>query len=174
MPGTRGQRQSCSSEKSRAPSGARFAHLCSPILSFWERSAGSKEQGERFAARGWRDFRRQEVEVLPLAELPKHVSPPPRRPRAVRSHKRWSWGDRLARTACWGPAQLRITEAFVPAFLALSSHRRNWPTKRRWKSRWYLPVSADEEGQVLLSVFNKLFHLLTVRLLTARCASRGQ
>jgi hypothetical protein len=63
-------------------------------------------------------WRSQYVEVLPLAERTKPVSPPPRPPRAVRSHDRWSWGDRLARNAWWGPAQLRITVAGVPAFLA--------------------------------------------------------
>jgi len=62
-------------------------------------------------------WRRQYVEVIPLAQLPKSVAPP-RPPRAVRSHYRWSWCDRLARNAWWGPPQLRITEAFVPAFLA--------------------------------------------------------
>jgi hypothetical protein len=62
-------------------------------------------------------WRRQYVEVIPLAQLPKGVAPP-RPPRAVRSHYRWSWGDRLARNAWWGPPQLRITVAGVPAFLA--------------------------------------------------------
>lgn len=64
-------------------------------------------------------WRRQYVEVLPLAEMPQQVSPPPRPPRAVRSHSRWSWCDRLARNAWWGPPQLRITLAGVPAFLAM-------------------------------------------------------
>ncbi len=63
-------------------------------------------------------WRRQYVEVIPLAQLPKSVAPPPRPPRAVRSHYRWSWCDRLACNAWWGPPQLRITVAGVPAFLA--------------------------------------------------------
>ncbi len=64
-------------------------------------------------------WRSQYVEVLPLAEMSKGVSPPPRPPRAVRSHHRWSWLDRLAQNAWWGPPQLRITVAGVPAFLAV-------------------------------------------------------
>ena len=65
-------------------------------------------------------WRRQYVEVLPLPEIPKHVFAPPRPPRAVRSHHRWSWLDRLAQNAWWGPPQLCITVAGVPAFLAVS------------------------------------------------------
>jgi Transposase DDE domain len=65
-------------------------------------------------------WRRQHVEVLALAPLPQRVSPPPRPPRAVRSHHRWSWHDRLARNAWWGPPQRRVTVAGVPAFLASS------------------------------------------------------
>ena len=63
-------------------------------------------------------WRSQYVEVLPLAEISKSVAPPPRPPRALRSHRRWSWHDRLARNAWWGPPQQRITVAGVPAFLA--------------------------------------------------------
>ena len=62
-------------------------------------------------------WRRQYVEVLPLAEAQKNVFPPPRPPRAVRSHHRWSWHDRLACNAWWGPPQLRITVAGVPSVL---------------------------------------------------------
>jgi hypothetical protein len=62
-------------------------------------------------------WRKQYVEVIPLAQIPRSGSPP-RPPRAVRSHYRWSWGDRLARNAWWGPPQLRITVAGVPASLA--------------------------------------------------------
>ena len=65
-------------------------------------------------------WRRQYVEVLPLAEIPKSVSPPSRSPRAIRSHRSFRWHDRLARNAWWGPPQLRITVAGVPAFLARS------------------------------------------------------
>jgi hypothetical protein len=64
-------------------------------------------------------WRRQYVEVLPLVEMSQHASAPPRPPRAVRSHYRWSWCDRLARNAWWGPPQQRITFAGVPAFLAM-------------------------------------------------------
>jgi len=64
-------------------------------------------------------WRRQYVEVLPLAEMSKGVSPPARPPRAVRSHHRWNWPDRLAQNAWWGPPQLYITVAGVPAFLAI-------------------------------------------------------
>jgi hypothetical protein len=64
-------------------------------------------------------WRRQLVEVLPLADLSPRLCPPPRPPRAVRSHHRWRWQDRLARNAWWGPPQLRITVAGVPALLAI-------------------------------------------------------
>jgi hypothetical protein len=63
-------------------------------------------------------WRRQYVEILPLAGRPPSLSPPPRPPRAVRSHHRWSWQDRLARNAWSGPPQQRITVAGVPTFLA--------------------------------------------------------
>jgi len=64
-------------------------------------------------------WRRQYVEVLALAVIPKSISPPSRSPRAVRSHHRWSWQDRLARNAGLGPPQLRVSVAGVPAFLAM-------------------------------------------------------
>ena len=60
----------------------------------------------------------QYVELLSFAPMPEETSPPPRPPRAIRSHHRWSWRDRLACNAWWGPPRMRITEAFVPAFLA--------------------------------------------------------
>jgi hypothetical protein len=62
-------------------------------------------------------WRKQYVEVISLAQMPKSVSPPPRLPRAVRSHSRWSWCDWLAHNAWWGPPQLRIAVAGVPTFL---------------------------------------------------------
>jgi hypothetical protein len=65
-------------------------------------------------------WRRQYVEVLPLAGAPREAKRPPRPPRAVRSHHRWSWRDRLAGNAWWGPPQLRVTVAGVPAFLAMN------------------------------------------------------
>ncbi len=63
-------------------------------------------------------WRRQYVEVLPLAGSQPEAKPPPRPPRAVRSHHRCSWQDRLARNAWWGPPHLRVTVAGVPDFLA--------------------------------------------------------
>ena len=74
----------------------------------------------RFVAPGWPDFRRQYVEILPLVQTQHEVLPPPRPPRAIRSHHRWSWQDRLNRNAGFGPPQLRVSVAGVPAFLAVS------------------------------------------------------
>ncbi len=64
-------------------------------------------------------WRGQYVEVLALAEASKSGLPPPRPPRAVRSHHRWSWQDRLARNAWFGPPHLRVSVAGVPACLAI-------------------------------------------------------
>ncbi len=73
----------------------------------------------RALRRSWMThWRRQYVEILPLADMLPSFSPPPRPPRAVRSHHRWSWQDRLAYNAWSGPPQQRITVAGVPAFLA--------------------------------------------------------
>ena len=63
-------------------------------------------------------WRRQYVEILPLVQTQPEVLPPPRPPRAIRSHRRWSWQDRLARNAWFGPPQLRVSVAGVPACLA--------------------------------------------------------
>jgi hypothetical protein len=63
-------------------------------------------------------WRRQYVEILPLVQTQQVILPPPRPPRAIRSHSRWSWHDRLARNAWWGPPHLRVSVAGVPAFLA--------------------------------------------------------
>ncbi len=62
-------------------------------------------------------WRRQHVEVIPLMVISEKSSPPPRPPRAVRSHHRWSWHDRLLCNAWLGPPQWRITLAGIPAFL---------------------------------------------------------
>lgn len=70
-------------------------------------------------------WRSQYVEILPLAQIPEETFPPPRPPRELRSHYRWNWQDRLARNAWWGPPQLRITVAGVPAFLVSKEQRRN-------------------------------------------------
>ena len=64
-------------------------------------------------------WRGQYVEVLALAEASNNGLPPPRPPRAVRSHHRWSWQDRLLCNAWSGPPQWRITLAGVPACLAM-------------------------------------------------------
>lgn len=69
-------------------------------------------------------WRQQYVEVLPIARAQRAGKPPARPPRAVRSHHRWSWHDRLARNAWWGPPQLRVTVAGVPAILAINERRR--------------------------------------------------
>jgi hypothetical protein len=61
-------------------------------------------------------WRGQYVEVLPLPQP--QTKPPPRPPRAVRSRHRWSWQARLNHNAWWGPPQVRISVAGVPAFLA--------------------------------------------------------
>ena len=63
-------------------------------------------------------WRSQYVEVIPLTARSEKTAPPPRSPRGVRSHHRWSWHDRLGSNAWWGPPQLRVTVAGVPAFLA--------------------------------------------------------
>ena len=73
----------------------------------------------RALRRTWMDhWRSQYVEILPLVETPQHIPPPPRPSRAVRSHDRWSWSDRLARNAWFGPPHVRVTVAGVPAHLA--------------------------------------------------------
>jgi len=73
----------------------------------------------RALRRSWMThWRRQYVEILPLASTPPSLSPPLRPPRAVRSHHRWSWQDRLAYNAWLGPPHQRITVAGVPTFLA--------------------------------------------------------
>ena len=65
-------------------------------------------------------WRRQYVEVIVLTTISEKTSPVLHPPRAVRSHSRWSWQDRLACNAWWGPAQHRVTIAGVPAFLAMN------------------------------------------------------
>lgn len=77
-------------------------------------------RGGCFAASGSPIGAGSHVEILPLAEIPEKPFLPPRPPRALRSHHRWSWHDRLACNVWWGPPLLRITVAGVPAFLAVS------------------------------------------------------
>ena len=75
----------------------------------------------RAIRRSWTShWRRQYVEVLAVVEVPKSASPPARPPRAIRSRHRWSWHDRLAHNAWWGPPQLQVTVAGVPACLAMT------------------------------------------------------
>jgi hypothetical protein len=70
----------------------------------WEGGAG------RALRRTWTaHWRSQHTEIILLVAPPKRGFPPPRPPRAVRSHYRWSWSDRLASNAWWGPPQLRVT-----------------------------------------------------------------
>ncbi|GHP00277.1 hypothetical protein KSF_103240 [Reticulibacter mediterranei] len=74
--------------------------------------------GRAFRRTWMAHWRSQYVEVIPLTTLSEKTFPPPRPPRAVRSHHRFRWHDRLARNAWWGPPQQRVTVAGVPAFLA--------------------------------------------------------
>ncbi len=76
--------------------------------------------GRALRRRWMAHWRRQYVEVLPLAQGRREAKPPARLPRALRSRHRWSWRDRLARNAWWGPPQSRVTVAGVPAFLAMN------------------------------------------------------
>lgn len=64
-------------------------------------------------------WRRQYVEILPLAQAEAEAKPPPRSSRALRSRHRWSWQDRLSCNAWVGPPRLCVSVAGVPAFLAL-------------------------------------------------------
>src|SRR5215469_13207796 len=64
-------------------------------------------------------WRRQYVEILPLVQIQPELLPPPRPPRAIRSHHRWSWQDRLNRNASFGPLHLRVSVAGVPTCLAM-------------------------------------------------------
>ncbi len=61
-------------------------------------------------------WRRQYVELVPLVQTQPELLPPPR---AIRSHHRWSWQDRLNRNAAFGPPQLRVSVAGVPVCLAM-------------------------------------------------------
>jgi len=64
-------------------------------------------------------WRTQYVEIISLSPIPLSVSPPPRCPRAIRSHYRWSWSDRLACNAWWEPPRLRVIVTGVPSALTL-------------------------------------------------------
>jgi hypothetical protein len=84
-------------------------------------------------------WRRQYVEVLPLAQTRPEAKPPPRPPRAVRSHHRWSWQDRLTRNAWWGPPQVRITVAGVPAFLTINAPSEELANTEAFSKICHLP-----------------------------------
>jgi len=118
---TRVQRQSCSASVSAVrrllPSPSSLEQKPAVRLGSmrWVDVAG------RSLRRTWiTHWRRQYVEVIPLTALLEKISSPPRPPRAVRSHHRWSWQDRLARNAWWGPALQRVTFAGVPDSLAMN------------------------------------------------------
>ena len=94
-------------------------------------------------------WRSQHTEIIPLVEYPKRIFPPPRPSRAVRSHSRWSWPDRLACNAWWGPPQLRITVAGVPAFLASNEHTGGTEKHRSFFSEVSSPPLSQSRGQSL-------------------------
>jgi hypothetical protein len=75
----------------------------------------------RMLRRTWTaHWRKQHVEVIPLTAIQENISPPPRPPRAMRSHQSFRWQNRLGCNAWWGPPQLRITVAGVPSFLEIN------------------------------------------------------
>ena len=118
--GIRGQRRSSASGQCCPPS---FASPCRGFAKAHHAriDAALVDVAGRALRRTWTvHWRRQYVEVLALAQAQQGAKPPLRPPRAVRSHHRWSWHDRLARNAWWGPPQFRVTVAGVPAFLAVS------------------------------------------------------
>jgi hypothetical protein len=91
----------------------------------------------------------------------------------MRLHHRWRGPDRLARNAWWGPPQLRVTLAGVPTFLASNTPWEEPTNNQAFSIQCHLPVSADQEGKELLSVPTIFFYYFFVRLLSARCVSRG-
>lgn len=74
----------------------------------------------RVLRRTWMTYwRRQYIEILPLVQTQRELAPPPRPPRAIRWHHRWSWQDRFNCNAVFGPPHLRVSLAGVPACLAM-------------------------------------------------------
>lgn len=73
--------------------------------------------GRAFRRKWTAHWRHQYVEILPLVPIQPTTIPLARPPRAVRSHFRWSWPERLAANAWWGPPLLRISVAGVSAGL---------------------------------------------------------
>ncbi len=117
--GTGGQRQPCSSCQCCSPPLA-HAFLCGAKARCGGVDAALVDGAGRAIRRSWAShWRRPYVEVFAVVEAPKSASPPARPPRAIRSRHRWSWHDRLAHNAWWGPPQLRVTVAGVPACLAM-------------------------------------------------------
>ncbi len=116
MLGIRGQRRSGASRQCGPPSLASTCRCCAKAHHA-RTTAALVDVAGRALRRTWTaHWRRQYVEVLALAQAPKNVSPLPRPPRAVRSHHRWSWHDRLLCNAWSGPPQWRITPGFRPCF----------------------------------------------------------
>jgi hypothetical protein len=105
---SRSPRPSPSPQKSLCAVCSLRLHRLSESLAFLDRCSGWMWQADPFAAPGSLDFRRQYVEIVPLVQTQQDVVPPPLPPRAIRSHHRGTWHDRLACNACWGPPQLRI------------------------------------------------------------------
>ncbi len=100
-------------------------------------------------------WRSQYVEILPLVEILEKTFPPPRPPRAIRSHHRWSWHDRLACNAWWGPPQMRITVAGVPTFLAVSGRKAGSNKHKSFLRRSCLSLRNHESGEYLSPYSNR-------------------
>jgi len=100
-----------------------LSHVLSAVewaLSHW-RALQWKDVAGRSLRRAWiAHWRKQYVEVFPLAQSQERGSPPSRDDRAGRSHHRLTWQDRLARNAWWGPPRWCVTVAGVPPSLAAS------------------------------------------------------
>src|SRR6266700_3305168 len=101
-------------------------------------------------------WHRQYVEVLPLAQAQQEAKPPPRPPRAVRSHQSFRWQDRLARNAWWGPPQLRVNVAGVPDFLAMNAPSEELASTEAVSMQYSIPSSVDQEGEASLSASSNL------------------
>jgi hypothetical protein len=103
--------------------------------------------GRRLRRTWMTHWRRQYVEILPLTDKPQSLSPPSRPPRALRSHHRWSWQDRLACNAWSGPPQQRITLAGVPACLASNSRQEELAPQEAFSRMGLLPSEPIRRGK---------------------------